>query len=70
MIIRVKIKFILGQNENSVLEYKKLSNSVIEMYHTEVPIQDRNKGFAEKMVKVTFSYIIEYVVANNIMENF
>lgn len=37
-----------------MLEYKERQNSVIELYHTEVPTEHRRKGYAEQLVKVYF----------------
>ena len=48
-----------------MLEYKKLPDRILEMYHTEVPTQHRGKGLAETLVKVSNyctdfdSYLIE-----------
>lgn len=47
----------------SVLEYRLLPNSstaskVMEMFHTEVPIEHRGKGVAQELVKEAFKYCL------------
>jgi len=51
--------FIKTANARSVLEYKNLPNSVMEMYHTEVPQELQGKGYAKQLVQEAFKYAME-----------
>lgn len=66
---------VLLDTKKSVLEYKKLPNSVLDLYHTEVPPEHRGHGVAAQLVKVCsfkaaksiifFQYAFQYCKDNN-----
>lgn len=49
----------MADKSKAVLEYKKLPDRILEMYHTEVPTQHRGKGLAETLVKDAFRYCLD-----------
>jgi len=46
---------LLFLGENAVIEYRWINNSVVDLYHTEVPPLHRGKGIAQLLAKVHFS---------------
>jgi len=46
---------LLFLGENAVIEYRWINNSVVDLYHTEVPPSHRGKGIAQLLAKVHFS---------------
>jgi len=48
----VSLFLILG--ENAVIEYRWVDDSVVDLYHTEVPPSYRGKGLAQLLAKVNF----------------
>ncbi|KAK0397159.1 hypothetical protein QR680_002011 [Steinernema hermaphroditum] len=51
--------FIKMNNARSVLQYRNLPNSVMDIYHTEVPVQHQGKGVAKILVNEAFKYAAE-----------
>ena len=47
----------LADKNQAILEYKKLPNQILELYHTEVPKEFGGKGIAKDLVKVNFCKI-------------
>ncbi|KAE9549098.1 hypothetical protein FO519_007698 [Halicephalobus sp. NKZ332] len=51
------MKFFIDMNgKESILEYRKVSNAVLDMFHTEVPPEHQGKGYAAQLVKEAFKY--------------
>uniref|UniRef100_A0A1I8AYC7 Protein NATD1 n=1 Tax=Meloidogyne hapla TaxID=6305 RepID=A0A1I8AYC7_MELHA len=48
-----------ADKNQAILEYKKLPNKVLELYHTEVPKEYGGKGIAKDLVKGAFRYCID-----------
>jgi len=42
--------------ENAVIEYRWIEDSVVDLYHTEVPPAHRGKGLAKLLAKANFCY--------------
>uniref|UniRef100_A0A0N5ABD5 Protein NATD1 n=1 Tax=Syphacia muris TaxID=451379 RepID=A0A0N5ABD5_9BILA len=50
-------KFVASLNgAKAVLNYKKLPKNVIDIYHTEVPVEFRGKGIAKQLCDSAFAY--------------
>jgi len=49
---------VLG--ENAVIEYRWIEDSVVDLYHTEVPPSHRGKGLAQMLTKVSFINLIDF----------
>ncbi|CAK5056600.1 unnamed protein product [Meloidogyne enterolobii] len=49
----------LADKNQAILEYKKLPNQILELYHTEVPKEFGGKGIAKDLVKGAFRYCID-----------
>jgi len=47
------ITLILG--DSAVIEYRWIGDSVVDLYHTEVPPSYRGKGLAQLLTKVNYS---------------
>ena len=45
---------VLFLGENAVIDYRWINNSVVDLYHTEVPPLHRGKGIAQLLAKVNF----------------
>ena len=52
--------FFLILGENAVIEYRWIEDSVVDLYHTEVPLSHRGKGLAQLLTKVAFSEYISW----------
>ncbi|VDM37755.1 unnamed protein product [Toxocara canis] len=51
--------FVKMNGAKSVLQYRRLSNGVLDLYHTEVPPIFQGKGVAKMLCQAAFSYARE-----------
>uniref|UniRef100_A0A1I7YV11 Protein NATD1 n=1 Tax=Steinernema glaseri TaxID=37863 RepID=A0A1I7YV11_9BILA len=51
--------FIRMNNTRSILQYRKHPDNVMDIYHTEVPVEHQGKGIAKVLVNEAFQYAAE-----------
>jgi len=52
------VNIVLISGKNAVIEYSWIEDSVIDLYHTEVPPSHRGRGLAQLLAKVNFAELL------------